>query len=725
MTLHIHALAGCTPQPLAHYLEALGVLRLVAEQADPAARGFWRDECFHLVTSLDRAALITFFAQRWMPTPMVTPWNGGSGFYPKDKAARSGGVEPLLASTHPRFAPYRRVLADCIDRVGDREERPVGEAKTSLQGACRAEWTGPALAWFSSAIVLGEDSASYPSLLGTGGNDGRLDFTSNFMQRLVELFHPDTGLPRDGTSGLENALFGTPFKGLQDNSVGQFLPGDAGGANATSGFEGKAQLNTWDFVLLLEGALMLSVAAVRYLDAGGLPQAAAPFAFRGSAAGYASASRADESARGEQWMPLWDRPATFAEIQDLFAQGRVLLGRRPARSARDAARAIASQAVARGISAFERFGYIERNGQSNLAVPLGRWHVAQREQATVLAEIEPWVDRLRSASKDPQRDPDSLQRQMHAIESAMLDIYRRGGHPAEWQRLLITLGQAEDGLVRRRRHTASKRLRPIPPLSPSWILLAAGDNPPVELRLAAALASQTGQIDGRWTPLRQHCLPLDPRGSRFLVQGEQLASPPSLVWTGRDLVDDLGVVLERRLIDSSRGGEIGLRLSGRATASLADVGAFLSGACDARRLAGLTRGLMAVRWPKDDELAQRARRALHVGGRRGGILPLFAVLRVAHGLHVIPDLGVEAVDVRDIVRLLRAGRLSQAVRVTTTRLRGRGLTPQLHHALGSPVQARFLAASMLFPLSRSDLRFLLDTSFRTNPAALGENQETP
>ncbi len=29
-------LSGCAPVPLAHYLKALGVLRLVAEQADPA-----------------------------------------------------------------------------------------------------------------------------------------------------------------------------------------------------------------------------------------------------------------------------------------------------------------------------------------------------------------------------------------------------------------------------------------------------------------------------------------------------------------------------------------------------------------------------------------------------------------------------------------------------------------------------------------------------------------
>lgn len=36
--IHIHKLDGCAPTPLAHYLKALGILRLVAEQADPNAR---------------------------------------------------------------------------------------------------------------------------------------------------------------------------------------------------------------------------------------------------------------------------------------------------------------------------------------------------------------------------------------------------------------------------------------------------------------------------------------------------------------------------------------------------------------------------------------------------------------------------------------------------------------------------------------------------------------
>ena len=43
----------------------------------------------------------------------------------------------------------------------------------------------------AAGVVLDEKGEpKYPSLLGTGGNDGNLDFTNNAMQRLGELFDP-------------------------------------------------------------------------------------------------------------------------------------------------------------------------------------------------------------------------------------------------------------------------------------------------------------------------------------------------------------------------------------------------------------------------------------------------------------------------------------------------------------------------------------------------------
>ncbi|MGE3669779.1 MAG: type I-U CRISPR-associated protein Csx17, partial [Polyangiaceae bacterium] len=69
-------LPGCRPIPLAHYLKALGVLRLVGVQAVPDVLGHWRGEEFHLVSSLDERQLVEFFLQRYSPSPLVAPWNG-------------------------------------------------------------------------------------------------------------------------------------------------------------------------------------------------------------------------------------------------------------------------------------------------------------------------------------------------------------------------------------------------------------------------------------------------------------------------------------------------------------------------------------------------------------------------------------------------------------------------------------------------------------------------
>ena len=52
--IYVHQLDGCAPTPLAHYLKALGILRLVAEQADLDARGWWDGDRFRLATKLNR-----------------------------------------------------------------------------------------------------------------------------------------------------------------------------------------------------------------------------------------------------------------------------------------------------------------------------------------------------------------------------------------------------------------------------------------------------------------------------------------------------------------------------------------------------------------------------------------------------------------------------------------------------------------------------------------------
>jgi CRISPR-associated protein Csx17 len=107
-SIYVHKLTGCSPSPLAHYLKALGILRLVSEQVDSDSRGWWRHDAFFLATLLDRDQLENFFLKTYSPTPMISPWNGGSGFYPKDNKS---GIEPIEQSKSHRFRAYREAIS--------------------------------------------------------------------------------------------------------------------------------------------------------------------------------------------------------------------------------------------------------------------------------------------------------------------------------------------------------------------------------------------------------------------------------------------------------------------------------------------------------------------------------------------------------------------------------------------------------------------------------------
>ncbi len=269
---HDLVLTGCVPTVLASYLKALGIHRLISEQLDPGATAYWdADDRFVLCSTADRGELLRFFNEVYAPTPMVTPWNGGGGFYPGDQKA---GIDAIAQSEAPRFRSYRENIEICVDLLKglQLDEKPEGDDKLRLLRHLRARLTDEAIPWIDAAVVIGED-ARYPALLGTGGNDGRLDFANNFMQRLAELFLVPQKKGRrtvedDPSAALQSALFAEARCGTQKKvAVGQFVPGSAGGTNMTSGVEGESRVNPWDYLLALEGSLAFAGAALRRLDA--------------------------------------------------------------------------------------------------------------------------------------------------------------------------------------------------------------------------------------------------------------------------------------------------------------------------------------------------------------------------------------------------------------------------------------------------------------------------
>ena len=724
--LHLHRLAGLTPEPLGAWLGAVGVLRLVGSQADESARGFWRDDTFCLLSALDEAELLSFFLHDYAPTPMLSPWNGGSGFYPKDTKA---GIEALAASPAPRFRAFRRMIDAASAQVGERTAAPKSAPKAALIGALRACVGAELLDWLDASVAVTADSdPKYPSLLGTGGNDGRLDFTNNLMQRLCELFDPTTGAPAPHAPGLlEHALFGRPTAGLTPDPVGQYQPGAAGGANAANGYAGSASLDPWDFVLLLEGAVMSRVAVTRRLDGAGLAQAAAPFAVRSRAADYASAAPAEEGSRGELWFPLWTRALSVDELSGLFRQARLQTGRRAAQSAVEAGRAIARLGVSRGVTEFVRFGIAERNGQANLAVPLGRWHVrAPVPHTRLLDELDPWLLRLRRAATD--KAPASFGRALRAIETASMTVCRAGGRPADWCRMLEVLGAAEALIVSAGKTSAQYGLQPLPALSPEW-LLAANDGS-CELRLAAGIAAQRGpDRPDTFGSIRVHCLPLDARRpGRFATAGggSDLAHDPRVVWRGRDLAADLAAVVQRRLLEAASSRSALVPLRAPFGVPMRDIQAFLAGDVDEARLSLLARALMALRWltPEAREPAAALMATAAEPEEGHDPSPVYALFRLALPSIRLRDDLLPRTD-RSIVRRLVAGNVDAAAQVAVMRLRAAGVTPRVRRAVGSADYGRRLAASLALPVSYRDLYALLRSVTRSPRVASPTPLSTP
>ena len=750
-------LPGCAPIPLAHYLKALGVLRLVAEDqahGDPAAAGFWERDVFVLQSRLDQAALVDFFLCRYAPTPILAPWNGGSGFYKKDNTEAIVAIE---AATTERLKGYQMAIASVRKAMSGKviKEKPSREQKEEFLRHCRSCFPDDALAWLDAAVLLTDEGAKFPPLLGTGGNDGRLEFTNNFMQRLTEVIDSATGGPLPlAERRLRQALFGgTVTVPMSQAPVGQFLPGTAGGANATSGFDSDSTVNPWDFILTLEGALLFAAAAVRRLEGAESGALSYPFCVRQASVGYASASAADETdARAEMWLPLWARPTGLAELRAVLSEGRAQVGARAARSGVDFARAVVSLGVDRGLNAFQRYGFQVRNGLSYFATPLDRVQVRRNACADLLSEPDPWLARLRDkAGPTAKQVPAAVARALRQVESSILDLCKHGSGP-QVQAVLVALGAAERSLARSLAWTTGRKEKPpvqkCPPLtglSSRW-LSEVGETS-IEFRLAASLASVNGLYkhkDGHtvFVPFRQHLEPIITQGNsekHWLIWDDAPSS--DVLWHEGDFVDFLNRLFARRLIRTEQAGKKELPDSGR-PAALADVVAFIQGQTDDAVLSDLLWGLCLLDWTsiRDEDLPWLGTVCPSSQGRQGppaetGQLPqpnsfaerqpaskpvepatkvapravpsaLFSLLRLAFprkGEGVLP---MEVPIIPTIHRQAAAGRGCDASRLAVRRLRSSGFHPALEEVALTGDVVRRTAAALLFPVNLSDFAWL-------------------
>jgi CRISPR-associated protein Csx17 len=748
--LHEIVLEGCAPVPLANYLKALGVFRLVAEQADAEARGSWRNERFVLRTRLPQDELLEFFVHKYEPSPIISPWNGRAGFLEgeeedSDEKSSREGAELIrqYQSAADRFYTLRTAVqiyhsVDVIRKLDQvraeakalqerrrkkfqlsaderdqlkKLERLIRQYRAAAIVILRSEAPDGAVDWFDACQRITQQRTVFP-LLGSGGLDGSRDFGVNFGTALTELFDIQSGHPREKTAALIRGSLGfAQVSGLKTGNLGQFEPG-GGGENTTTGFAGDQPFNPADFVFLLEGTMLFSGAVTRRL---GSSQArlAFPFTVTALTAGSGATAYTDDSGFAEFWAPIWTRPCRLDELRAFLTEGRAVVAGKTAEDGLEFAIAVNTLGSQRGVPEYQRFALLQREPKNpKKATPVGRVQVRANPRASLVSELDAvgWLSRARRAMQNDKASA-GVRMICGKLDESLFCVTVDGSTESAQEALIaigIIVGEAARRPKLRKGDSGTPALPPPPRLSDAWV--NAANDGSHEFALAAALASVDAsavEVQGRFRlPFRRHLAPLDVRCSAKKWDhdswDDSTKSKVLAVWAGRDLLRDMAAVLERRLFEAERRhfasddeeeGPSELPLRGRRAATLASVAAFLEGTTDDGRIARLAAGLAWARIsprqssaPEREDALPFAYAALKPLFEPAGIGPEPQVRRVIHPLR--------------FVRLLRAGRTHDAVSLAQSLARGARLpAPFARVDPARTVDPTRLAASLLLPIA--------------------------
>jgi len=702
---------GATSRTLLGYLVGLGLLRVVARQADLATTACWRDGALELHSELEAAGLERFLLERWEPAPVVSPWNGGSGFFENDNRV---AFEAIEADDSIRLDPFRAAIVasrDALQRRGLSVKPEPKTEKPALLRELRATLPDAAIEWLDASIVLLGEGAAFPPLLGSGGNDGRYDIANNYAQSVAFALALVGGEPAQAASSgaLRIALWNEPGA-LRKMSLAH-LSRDASPVNSPSG-ESDALGNPWELALAVEGTLVMAAGAGRRLADGAQAGLVAPFTLRATGTGYGSAVTG-EKGKAELWLPLWVNPAGLPEIESLFREARAQVGRRPARSGLDAARAAGELGVSRGISAFERFSILERAGMSNLGVPAGRIEVRERPAACALRTLDPWMGRLlrHRDGEIPRSQFEAIQR----LEQAAFAVAELGT-PSAVRELLGAMGQVEAVLAAADERRRPPGLEPIAPAAPAW--LGALDASTVEVRLAIGLASVYDRDGGRGRlpALRDYLHDTGLDGGRRRYGANTAGSVRALapVW------DRLAAAHERRHQDAARSERADLGFSNGQPVALADLSRLVRREVDEPALGMLINGLVLLDFSNVTAAAPPPDEAV--------VDPLLGLLALAfhdpRRVRARGDLDALCEPRLGWVAQLRSMRVRAVSADALLRMRLAGMPPvaTIADLQADPDDGPRLAAALLAHPRRSDLWSVVARS--TLYSSIRERQET-
>lgn len=528
-----HLVAGARRRSLMNSLAALGLVRVLAEQTDPLLRCAYTPDGLRIDCAVDDLA--TWLVETYRPTPVLSPWNEGSGFGAKDKAPKVA-LASLLAIASPRLDEYRAAVKT-VSTLAETARRE-GWDKARHVRAVRDRCPDSMLPWLDSAVIaLGvrERDLAFPPLLGSGGNDGRLEFSTNFHQRLLEVLPTSDSSDTRSRALAQDWLDGTSAQSLVRAAIGQFDPGGAGTPNSSPFGAAESIVNPWTFVLMVEGSMMFTAAPARRLSdqAKSSSRAAMTFTTFGSQFGTNTGTAAEES-RGEVWFPWWNRTLSFNDVRALFAEGRAVWRGRTAIQSDQMYLAAATRGVSSGIDGFDRYTIVKRNGLAFSAVLADSVTTRDDQSLLLIAELEDWPNLVARRSDLPSTVQESVSR----FRAARVRMARGDTDRVHVVRELLSavtlleLAVSRSGNVRR--EVSPRRVPGVEQfarLLTSTTFAGLLDIP--EFRIAAGMASiATGPLPSapQGRTMREILIALDPPGggTSKLAQWRDSAAVPGL-----------------------------------------------------------------------------------------------------------------------------------------------------------------------------------------------------
>jgi CRISPR-associated protein Csx17 len=396
--------------------------------------------------------------------------------------------------------------------------------------------------------------------------------------------------------------------------------------NAGQGFLPNPQrrVNPWDFILLLEGCLVWSMAATRRKCMTS-ERASFPFychsSFGGSTMiGPKEVEGSENSiAKGELWCPIWSTPSTLSEVNRIFGEGRIQIGERTATRSLDFTLAMTGLSIDRGIQAFHRYSLLERSGSGRqttlLAVPNGCFVPHRAKCLPLLLDLRDFAESVATNLTENGQQPRRLMLARIEFERAWFDATSstsaaKGSAPESLSALLLAAGRltrelgtntAKPGVVKIKRgeQTSERRINVAGDLQRDWSKLIEKSDQSWEFRLARAIAGITawGEMssEGRSLPavesVRANLHPVTRLGNSWVWD----ATSHSAVWSrGAPLEVNLAAVLRRRLIDAQKGSDNGLPLWSSYGAGFEELLGYWHCEVNEDRLAEIVHGLALV-----------------------------------------------------------------------------------------------------------------------------------